>query len=292
MKNIIKMIPLFGLCVAVSFGADKNYDISTSCNKSISFVLPVKLKIYQDMLNQLSTTTISLNHKAITKNLIIRLKTEKITPPAGMTIAEIAEKLYMTSVVPTLQPRIDAFNDLINKEVKEKRVSAGFISFQGVSEKMEKLSKTISDITLFGIYRYKNGNFPKGGVWQWNDKNLISGTTHFYNTIDGAINENIKFDLTPYGKNYSFIWNFSEKGVIKFEQTYDCYILGALKYDGFPETTVCVQPFVKLTLTKNINSNPYFKIEGNPNQQVNKKILHEAKHIIKIKAEKYNKKTS
>lgn len=131
---------LLALCAPTSFGADNNYDSTVPYDKNISFVLPVKAEIYREMLDQLSCTTISLNRKAIIKSLTTRLGNEEITPPNGMTLDKVAEELYIKSVEPVLQPQVEAFNELVNKQAKENQVNVGFIGFQGLAKGMNNVA--------------------------------------------------------------------------------------------------------------------------------------------------------
>lgn len=252
----------------------------------VPFVIVIEKEQHQALLDKLAEAQVGIDKEAIIKNLAQRLNSEKIVPGEGQTLEGIATELFDSTVLPILAPRVEKFNDVMNKSVSEDSVSAGFIAFTGLAKSMAREKSSYPSIMLHGAYDYVEGKFDQGGEWEWSRENMITGTTKINASLNADIDEDIEFDLNSYGKKHTFNWNFSCSGEVTMEQTYDCKILGHNIYQGTPETKIRVRPSSKVVATKTISAYGYFSVTGKRRAVVEETFPHAAIHEIAVTAEK------
>ncbi len=225
---------------------------------------------------------IEINREHIINNLATRLGNEELVPAEGQTLKDIATEPYEGSVMPVLKPRVAKFNELMNKSVSADTVSTGLIAFSGLAKSMAKQTSAYPAMDLHGIYRYAEDEFEQGGTWK--QEPSITDTTHFSRTLNADIDEDIAFNLEPFGKKRTFTWKFSCSGEVGMELTYDCRIIGNTTYEDGPSTTVRVRPFAEVEAKKTISPGAYFTVDGENYSRAHETFEHPAIHEIVVVA--------
>ena len=261
-KPLLASITAFCATSSLALGAGVPLQLNGTADKNVPFVIIIEKEEYQNLLDQLPETSVTINKAAIIKNLTTRLGNEEITPTKDQTLESIAAELYQTAVLPVLTPRVEKFNDLINKSSSKDSVSAGYLAFSGLAKSASNIGKSHTSVSIFGQYGYEEGKFLHEGKWEFFDDVTISDAEKFHVYLNADIDEDISFDLKPYGKEHSFSWNFSCSGKVQIEQVFECKLPKPLKFKGTSKTTIRVTPVAIVTASKTISSSNYFSVIG------------------------------
>lgn len=269
-----------------SHGAAAPLQLSSVASKTVPFVIIIDKHEYQTLLDQLPETSIAIDKKGIIENLTTRLRNEEITPKNDQTFEDIASELYDSAILPVLTPRVEKFNNLINKASSKDSVSAGYIAFSGLTKSITAQGSSYSSVLINGDYSYKEGQFEKEGWWRLFNDTTISDSTHFSAYLNAEIDEDITFDLNPYGKKHTFSWNFSCSGKVTIEQKYTCNLPKPLEFTGRPKITLSVTPQANVTASKTISPSSYFSVTGKRHSYKSNTFYHPATLEITVTAKK------
>lgn len=165
-------------------------------------------------------------------------------------------------------------------------VSAGFIAFSGLAKTMSKQTTSHSSVRIAGQYLYKDDQFDKGGQWEWfadeQGYATITDTSTSNAHLSANIDEDIKIDLNPYGKDHTFTWNFSCSGKVTVEQNYQCKLPTPPVFQGMPHTTIRVRPEAIVVASKNVSLGSYFTTTDKLRVEATKTFPHPALLEIEI----------
>ena len=230
---------------------------------------------FQSLLKQLPSASVEIDRAAITKRIVQRLNRFEVVLSDGQTIESLAEQLLEEIALPILEPRVEKLNELLNAGATKDKVSAGFLAFTGLAKSMASRSHSaISTISAMGRYRYISPDIEEG-KWEWWDdraeewrphgwpiRAVVSGTTKINGHLNGAIEEEIEFDLAPYGIKQSFTLDFDCDGKVELEQTYASrYVRKAgQSTNSGPVATVSIRPLTTLTATKTMRLSSGFRM--------------------------------
>lgn len=264
---------------------DKPQILTTVGTITVPFVISIEKEQYQTLLDKLPEVRIGIDKAQIIKTLATRLSREELVPSEGQTFESIATELYEENVLPVLEPRVAKFNEVMNQSVSADSVSAGFIAFAGLAKSMAQQTSGYPAMLIDDFYTYAEDEFEQGGTWKLNP--YITETTHFKRTLSADIDEDIEFNLEPYGKKHTFTWDFSCSGEVSMEQSYDCRIIGNKTFKGKPTTTVRVRPSATVTAQKKISPGAYFAVTGKNYAIEHETFEHPAIHEIEVEAKPY-----
>jgi len=247
--------------------------------EAAQFVISVEKDDYQALLNQLPIEVIEIDVEAITDVLARRIGAMEIEFETDEARKTVATELCQNVVVPILEDRVEKFNDLFVSQVKEDKVSAGLIAFGGLAKSMtESSQRGVSSVQPNCKFNVRDQ------VWEWWDSDRekwlpaprastcrVSGVTNFNRHLSGEINEEIEFDLSPYGTEKKFTLTFTCDAKVVLEQVHSSRFVWNRKngQKGIPYTKVRVKPRATVVATKTINAGSYFRIVGEESSYFN-----------------------
>jgi len=280
-------------------GEPKVYRMGSAVNKSVPFVLPLEPETYQQLLDKVPDTALAIEREKIIERLVSQLERFKVPVPKGEDEGEghnaIAQAIYKEQIEPVLEPRVEKFNELINRRIDDDQIGVAFIAFAGLAKGMARSSDTVSKFGARGDYGYKavqTGpdtyraiDFDKGW-WTWGDEEVfISGITSFNRHLSAAIDETVEIDLKPYGKDRAIKLRFVASAQVKLEQRYGCRLVHRPKEATSPQVTVQYQPYVTVHTTKDLSGDTYLSFGDGKDYSHRETIDHPALFTVTLKAE-------
>ena len=261
----VLLIPIYLCSIGLLFAEKPNYIYNTELSSSARFTIEVPKEEYQNLLDKLPVATIEADQEKIIELLISRIDAYASEVPKEKQ-QELAEKLYKKQIEPLLPPRIEKFNSMMNKDLKGKEVSAGYLLFPGLVKGISD-SEYASGISIHGIFHYNKADY-KNGKWEWTTN--IEGRKDYTRNFNASIDETIQIDLEPFGFGSSFEFVISCLGTVELSYAYqEAY---AIFEDprGSAETKVRVTPKMTVTANKAISDSYLFKINGEASKSVTK----------------------
>lgn len=278
------------------------YPMTSDVRKSVPFAMPQEQGVYEQLLGKVPDTPLFIDRDGIIKSLARSLRNHKVPETKQQDHADIAEAIYKADIKPVLDPRVEKFNELINHQIDEDKVSVGLIAFTGLAQNMARRSDIIPRFLVQGVYQYsavKAGpdtfralDFHDSGRWTWSAEPLwIDGANSFHASLSGKIDETIQIDLKPYGSDRTTSMRFIASAEVKMEQTFGCSPVLRPEKSAGPEVAAQYQPHATIVVTKSLEGDSSFTFKDAKPYRDEQKIDHPAIFFIKLKAEPYEKVT-
>ncbi|MES2980685.1 MAG: hypothetical protein V4727_00095 [Verrucomicrobiota bacterium] len=261
---------------------DANVAKAGEQNKTAHFAIQITKETFHEMLVSLPETKISPNREKIIEDLVRKIG-QNAPEIAADKQAGIAAEIYKKTVLPLLTPQIEQFNSLMVSAASKDKVSAGFLTFQGLAEGMAE-DKEMSGIIVYARYTPNKGGSENPYIWDWNSN--LTGGTDSTRYASAKIDEKPTIELKPYGSDKSFDFPISCNGKVTLKKEYRKNYYFTEKPAGKAKTSISLIPEVDLTASKSIENNylQFFTVEGEESRSISKTIKYDASLVFDFDA--------